>query len=169
MFVTPALLAAYARSLWVPCGTLPIPSESVLAGTAARAMIARVANIARLVRRSIKALPYIYMELLSSHPRRHRTVRERAGAFADAKALAFARARSSACRGDRVHRPGLPRAPCGNARHRLALNARLSRCALRGTGAPRRRDDGRAVRRQRGERHRARASRYDRAAPSLRR
>src|SRR5439155_6135339 len=91
--------------------------------------------------------------------------RNDASTFADAKALAFASARSSASRGDRVHRPRLPRAAGGNARDRLAVDARVTGCALRGARAARRGDDRRAVRGECRERALARATRDDRAAP----
>src|SRR6266566_959938 len=57
-----------------------MPGDAVPAGTAARATTMRVALTARLVRRSIKVLPYIW-SYLAPQPRRHRTVRERTEHF----------------------------------------------------------------------------------------
>ena len=78
-------------------------------------------------------------------------------------ALAFARARSSASRGDRVRRARAPRVADRNARHRMAIHARVARRPLRGSGRPCRGDDRRDVRGERRDRPSPRAARHDRA------
>ena len=93
----------------------------------------------------------------------------RRGIFATAKALAFADARSSASCGDRVRRARPPRVADGHARHRVAVDARVARCAICRARRPRRRDDRRAVRGQRRKRSRPRTPWDDRAASGCRR
>src|SRR6267143_7243969 len=106
-----------------------MPGEAVLAGIAARARIATIARVTNVLRRSIRNLPeYGAAELV---------VR--------LSIVAFARARSSASRGDRVRRTRPPRIADGNARHRLAVDAGVARRSLRRARSAGRRDDRRSV------------------------